>query len=253
MHKIFPLIIALALALPTLLYASDNNFFKSTYDESREQFLKASTLLASFPEISLKKLEFADPNDNQLTTNVTWVRANKPNTHLIVVLSGLHGIEGFVGSAVQSRMLTNLKPTIKSDYLFVHALNPYGFKYFRRVDRDNIDLNRNLVTDISDFTKLNTAYGEIDSFLNPKSPAQLSFFSQVGFIYTSVKLILQHSIDSVRQSILLGQHQFPKGLYFGGTNYQYQKKIIDQLYEDIIKNYDKVIMVDLHTGYGERN
>lgn len=252
MHETFFLILVLTLTLPALSNTNDNDFFRSNYDESREQFLKLQTMPASYPEISVKKLEFADPYDSQLITDVAWVQAKKPNTHLIIVVSGLHGIEGFVGSAVQSRMLTNIKPNIKSDYLFVHALNPYGFKNFRRVDRSNVDLNRNLVTNPIDFTNSNNAYSNIDFFLNPKTSAQLSFFSHLNFIYNSVKLILQYSIDSVRQSILLGQHQFSKGLYFGGFNYQYQKKIMDQLHEDIIKNYDKVMIVDLHTGYGER-
>jgi hypothetical protein len=33
-------------------------------------------------------------------------------------------------------------PTI----VFVHALNPFGFKHHRRVNEDNVDLNRNFLT-----------------------------------------------------------------------------------------------------------
>lgn len=242
-----------ALSLPALLFASDGTeFFKSSYDEARSQFKNVSDLQANTPGMNLQQLEFFDPLDSQLKTDVTWLRPIKPNSRLIVVFSGLHGIEGLAGSAIQSRMLMELKPTMKSDYLFVHALNPYGFKNFRRVDRFNIDLNRNFILNKPDFLTPNKAYEKLDSFLNPTHPAQLSFFSRFHFIFLSLQLILQHSLDSVRQSILIGQHQFPKGLYYGGSDHQYQKKIIDTLNTDIFNTYEKIVAVDLHTGYGEK-
>ena len=248
MYKVF----LIAFALPVFLQANDDDFFKSNYDDARAQFKNISAMQTDASGMNLQQLEFSDPSDSELKTDVTWVRAKKPNDNLIVVLSGLHGIEGFAGSAIQSRLLKNLKSDLKSDYLFVHALNPYGFKNFRRVDRSNIDLNRNFIIDTSDFAKVNQSYQELDSFLNPKHAAKVTFLSRLSFIFSSLQLILQHSIDSVRQSILVGQHQFSKGLYYGGSNHQYQKNIIDQLHADIFKLYEKIVVVDLHTGYGQK-
>ena len=66
-------------------------------------------------------------------------------------ISGTHGPEGFAGSAIQAAILDQLaaKPLSKDDptVVFVHALNPYGFANNRRVNEDNVDLNRNYLTD----------------------------------------------------------------------------------------------------------
>ena len=80
---------------------------------------------------------------------------------VLLHISGTHGVEGHAGSAIQRRLLRrvssagslqnymasiaegckdgDLVPTV----VLVHALNPYGFVMGRRVDQDNVDLNRN--------------------------------------------------------------------------------------------------------------
>jgi hypothetical protein len=61
--------------------------------------------------------------------------------------SGLHGVEGFAGSAIRLALLEQL-PSISSDgaILVLHALNPYGMAWFRHVNVNNVNLNRNFIT-----------------------------------------------------------------------------------------------------------
>ena len=66
----------------------------------------------------------------------------------LIISSGTHGIEGYAGSALQIGLLrdglTEILPHGTVCYL-VHAVNPFGFSYKRRVNEDNVDLNRNFI------------------------------------------------------------------------------------------------------------
>ena len=70
----------------------------------------------------------------------------------MVIISETHGVEGFCGSGCQvgflvERVYEGLPKTV--GVALVHALNPYGFAWLRRVNEDNVDLNRNF----RDFTE----------------------------------------------------------------------------------------------------
>ncbi len=245
-------VLILTLFLLPAVVAADDSLFQTTFEGSRSQYLQAIAKVETSKDKSIYQMQFPDPQDAALVTDVTWIRNTKKAANLIMIISGLHGIEGFTGSAVQVNILKNIKSNTTSDYLFIHALNPYGFKNFRRTDRDNIDLNRNFAAN-EVYASVNQEYSNINSFLNPDKPAKLNLFSRPLFIFSALKLILDTSIESLRRSILLGQYNHPKGIYFGGSKPAYQKVIIDQLHGEILIKYAKVFVIDLHTGYGERN
>ncbi|MFX7984992.1 DUF2817 domain-containing protein, partial [Acinetobacter baumannii] len=52
--------------------------------------------------------------------------------------------------------------------LLVHAVNPYGFAHLRRVNEDNVDLNRNSV-DFAEAASANPADIEVDPLLLPST------------------------------------------------------------------------------------
>jgi hypothetical protein len=82
---------------------------------------------------------------------VALLGAQNPE-NLLVLISGTHGVEGFCGSGCQIGYLADqLYEALSSTtgLLLVHALNPFGFAWLRRVNEDNIDLNRNF----HDFSK----------------------------------------------------------------------------------------------------
>lgn len=83
----------------------------------------------------------------------------------IIHCSGTHGIEGYLGSAIQLRFLHELflqqekqlrtnnvhapptKNTPVKKVLLIHAINPYGMRHHRRTNENNVDLNRNVLSD----------------------------------------------------------------------------------------------------------
>src|SRR5258708_37200548 len=69
-------------------------------------------------------------------------------TNMLVLISSTHGVEGHCGSGAQIAWLRTGGPTKLPNGTgasLIHAINPYGFAWTRRVTEDNVDLNRNFV------------------------------------------------------------------------------------------------------------
>lgn len=95
-----------------------------------------------------------------LTIDVAILRGSKEK--YLIHFSGTHGrviirimfiklgVEAYSGSAIQAAYLHSLCFENKNPYpsdiqptiIFVHSVNPYGFQFHRRVNEENIDLNR---------------------------------------------------------------------------------------------------------------
>ncbi|KAL3798275.1 hypothetical protein HJC23_000189 [Cyclotella cryptica] len=115
---------------------------------------------------------------------------NRDNIN-IIHSSGVHGVEGYLGSAIQLRFLHELiiqneerldsrkdalsKETKLRHVLIIHAVNPYGMRHHRRTNENNVDLNRNALSaeewKLIRFRDPNfEGYVDLDSVLNPFSP-----------------------------------------------------------------------------------
>ena len=173
---------------------------------------------------------------------------------LIIVTSGLHGVEGFAGSAIQRHLLKKWQETKSFDVLMIHGLNPWGFKYKRRVNQRNVDLNRNFVSAGKGFEKKNFAYRSLTEFLNPREKASSGFFDKIGFYLSSIRLVMREGKRQLRQAILEGQYEISTGIFFGGAVYQPLKVYVTDVFDKYVLNrgYDTIVFVDLHTGYGKK-
>lgn len=233
-----------------------------TYPEQRNHFLAAVRSIendtASSWQVKVNSIETENLlSEIDLWTDFVWLKpkSNIQNRKVVVVTSGLHGIEGYVGSAVQSEMLTKNFSVHKNstfDILIVHTVNPWGMNFKRRVNRNNVDLNRNFDQTSDLFQTQNTAYAKINNFLNPKKEFELSVFNKPLFILDSLFLILKHSMRAVRQAILQGQYQYSEGIYYGGPSRQPETQRLMSLAKELDATYDHVLWIDLHTGYGSR-
>ncbi|NUM58242.1 MAG: DUF2817 domain-containing protein [Bdellovibrionaceae bacterium] len=174
---------------------------------------------------------------------------------LVIIQSGTHGIEGHAGSGIQSFLIDyiQLQKVSKTSFLFIHGVNPHGFKNNRRVNQNNVDLNRNFAEDKSLFSSQNQSYEKINFFLNPTDKQKQNFLTTLSFYYNSVVLVLKHSKDTLKRAILKGQYHQPKGIYFGGNDYQPEFFVINSIWDKFIPDFNEVLLVDLHTGYGERS
>ena len=169
----------------------------------------------------------------------------------VVVSSGLHGVEGFFGSAAQLALLdgplADWTPPDGCALVLIHALNPYGFAWLRRVNEDNIDLNRNFLFGDQTYRGSPDKYEALDALLNPASPPA----SFEPFLAKAGLRILRHGLPALKSAVAGGQYDFPKGLFFGGSGKSKTFDIVEHQLPEWVGRPEQVIHVDYHTGLGK--
>lgn len=236
---------------------SDNlQYFQESYDDCRKSFLaEAYKTKGIYKNVSISNLKIESKVDSDLTIDYCYIPAQKTFKRLFILTSAVHGVEGYVGSAVQQMFLNELLKEISLDnmgLLLIHGINSYGFKYKRRVTENNVDLNRNCSTDKMLFESVNSGYSDLNGMLNPTNKANTKSVGNIFFQLNAIQKIIQYSMGTLRQAVLQGQYQYEKGVYFGGKELEPSIKAVTPLIQDIAKNYDMVFNIDLHTGYGKR-
>ncbi|HEY6877133.1 MAG TPA: DUF2817 domain-containing protein, partial [Polyangiales bacterium] len=143
--------------------------FSPDYDSARARFREAARR-ARFT-LSACPIGQRGPNGTELTIDFAQ-RGPIHASRVLVISSGLHGIEGYFGSAVQWTWLEQQTSTLSPGHrvVLIHALNPYGFAHRRRVNEDNVDLNRNFVRQGVAFEGAHPSYRALDPLLNPQQP-----------------------------------------------------------------------------------
>jgi len=143
--------------------------FSPDYTAARARFRSSSLALGC--TLEEHSIDQRGPDGEDLTIDLTRMGADAPR-RVVIVSSGLHGVEGFFGSAVQAALLEDQlggwKPPLGCALLLVHALNPYGFAWVRRVNEDNADLNRNFLLPGERYEGSPEKYPELDDFFNPR-------------------------------------------------------------------------------------
>src|SRR5581483_755215 len=119
--------------------------FAPDYFAARDRFRAAATRLGWAAEAL--PIAARGPAGEELTIDVA-ASPGSPNAPVLLTTSGVHGVEGFFGSAVQVAALdtwatTGPPPGVRC--VFVHAVCPSGFAHLRRFDETNTDLNRNFL------------------------------------------------------------------------------------------------------------
>lgn len=231
-------------------------FYPNSYEESHERLEKyVQEKIEMFPKMQKLNLVIPTETETKLTIDTVYFPQDGPiKERFLIITSGTHGVEGFTGAAIQHAFLDNLKPEwLKSmGVLIVHAVNPYGFHFKRRVTEHNIDLNRNFSGTAQLFASHNEAYANFDDFLNPKKPLHVSGFQQVLLFAKSLWKLARYGKKELTQIVVGGQYQKPKGVYFGGHEHEIHVSIIKNEFTRLGEGYQKILHIDLHTGFGER-
>lgn len=250
-------LLALLWVSPTYSQTTDRSaYFKETYDLCRKQFLEEVQLIKErYEQVQVREIQVPGARDQELFVDICYIPPKNKSTKLLILTSGTHGVEGYVGHAVQELFIHEfLNPELIGDLgvLIIHGLNPYGFKHYRRVTENNVDLNRNSDIDPDLFKTVNSGYAELVDFLNPTEPVNTGSMHNRFFAVAAIRKILKASLPVLRQAVLQGQYQFPDGLYYGGQSLEPQIAEIAPLIKKVAEPYEKVLAIDLHTGYGER-
>ena len=140
--------------------------FAHNYADARAKFLAIAARYGAPVRSYLNPLK--GPEDEELATDTVWLGPADAR-RVMVLTSATHGIEGFCGSGCQIDWLLGAGPARLPDgvaALIVHAVNPYGFAWLRRVTEENVDLNRNGI-DFGQPPPANPGYAELREALSP--------------------------------------------------------------------------------------
>jgi hypothetical protein len=248
--------VVLAQSPATIIDESALSYYQESYEACRNKFRNLSSeIKQKNSKTQISRLRVPSQIDGDLTIDFCYLPALK-KSKLVIISCGVHGVEGFAGSAVQRMFMKEILPKIdlKDTGIFlIHGMNPYGFKYVRRVTENNVDLNRNCDVDRALFSSKNEGYSGLVEFLNPQEEVDIGSMGNRFFFIRAVLKILQESIKSLRQSVLQGQYVFEKGIFFGGKDFEPQVRLIQSKLIETIRNYDAIFGIDLHTGWGARN
>jgi hypothetical protein len=168
---------------------------------------------------------------------------------LLIVSSACHGVEGYCGSGVQVAALHDAEWREAAHaqgvaVLYIHALNPYGFSHIRRVTNENVDLNRNF-HDFSQPLPDNAAYRELQPLLLPQQwPPSPDNQAATG------EFIATRGMPAFQAAISRGQHEFPDGLFFGGTAPTWSNQTLRSVLAQHSPGVKRLAWIDLHTGLG---
>jgi hypothetical protein len=229
------------------------NYFPTSYEDSRERFIQSLSLFQSkWPNAHLESYPLKEhPN---LTIDWIWAEpARKEN--IIIISTALHGVEGFVGSAMQYMFMQEFLPRLNPEntgLLLVHAVNPWGMKHRRRFNPNNVDLNRNFVYGGDFDINLNLLYPQLKDLLTPQRRINSILGETLRFAVQVIMLIVKHGVKDGRDGILMGQYIEPDGFYFGGQELQEETLVMMDLLQKAMHDYSTVLHLDMHSGYGPR-
>ena len=220
-----------------------SRYFSDDYTTARRRFLEAANTVGA--TIHTLQLPSRTPEDELLSIDIAWVGTSTPSRALIHT-SGLHGVEGFAGSAIQLALLDQ-SLSVPSDgaIVLVHTLNPYGMAWLRRVNENNVDLNRNFIASEEQKKAASEIYRKLDPFLNPKSPPSADYFYAKAGYYA-----LRYGVRQLKQAIAMGQYEYTKGLFYGGNRLEMGPSLYLSWLADKLASLKRGFAIDVHTGLG---
>lgn len=221
--------------------------FASSYVQSQARFLDA--MAAHDPHHARWVLDgVTGLHGEALASDVALIGAPDSDS-VIVVSSGVHGIEGYAGAGCQvsalrdEDLMRDLGRSGKA-LLLIHAVNPYGFSFGRRANEANIDINRNFV-DFPAPADWNAAYADVHPLLLPPnwppSPADVQALSA----YRE-----RLGMAAFQSALSSGQYSHADGLFYGGSEPSWSRRMLTEVLGRFVAGRRRAIWIDIHTGLG---
>lgn len=223
--------------------------FSPTYATARGRFLLAADRAGARVDV-LTNTAASAPDGGTLTSDVAVLGPPDADGALLV-FSGTHGPEGFVGSAAQIALLDSLAGRANElavRVVLVHAINPWGFAHISRTTENNVDLNRNFI-DWRAAPPINTPYAELHPWL---CPPEWSARSLADADAGREAWIVKHGQDTYVDVTSRGQYSHPDGLNYGGAGREWSNQALETIIGRHLADVKRIALIDWHTGLGER-
>lgn len=217
-----------------------------TYDECRTRFRLAAATAGH--QVHASPIAAAGPQGEELTIDAVMIGAQQPDRAL-VVLSGVHGVEGFITSQMQTDLISRLDPVALPDdaaVLLVHAVNPWGMAWGRRQNESNVDLNRNWRR-----SETEPLHNDAYDIVHPLACPDTDRLPDVDALLVEVRdLVATHGVDWLTRAITTGQFRHPDGLHYGGERTEESNRTVEWIVSTHLGPVARSLVLDLHTGDG---
>ena len=220
-----------------------------TYAEGRRCFLEACS--AAGAAVVTHPHPLLGPDGAELATDVALV-GDVAARRVLLVCTATHGVEGFTGSACLLQWLRAhadssglLPPDTRA--VLVHAINPHGYAWVRRVNEDNIDLNRNFI-DHDAPRAPNAMYTAAHPFVRPATDSPPDWSAADAGLAAVAEA---NGVSDAMRTVLGGQYERADGIFYGGTRPAWSNEMIRRIVrEHVGDTAERLIFLDLHTGLG---
>ena len=235
---------------------SYSEYFYNTYDDVR-QGIKNRIEKLTAAGVTVEVSEYAIDAEDGLYVDNFFLPASGEKKNLVVLTTGVHGMEGFIGSVMLDVFFEEIYTTLDTEntgVLVVANVNPYGMKYLRRYNENNVDLNRNFIIDWEGFDlSSNKDYPEVKEFLQPEGAIGNALWHEADFYLSLAKEALTKGADKVSDALLTGQYEYPQGVYYGGNGDEKSTTYLKGVFEECLDGeYENIVHIDIHSGYGPR-
>jgi Protein of unknown function (DUF2817) len=225
----------------------DPSHFPADYDEARRRFLSAAETRGA--ALSSRPIAARGRRGEELALDLAYLGPEAP-ARLLVVSSGIHGVEGFAGSAIQQQLLreqlTGLGLPRDAGVLLLHAVNPYGFANARRVNESNVDLNRNFLRHPQEHAP-NPDYDTLYAAINPE---RLDEESDAASRSALLGFAQRHGFPRLQEVLSRGQYAHPLGVYYGGAREEESARALREIALEETRGASRIVWLDVHTGLG---
>ncbi len=224
------------------------NSFSNNYREARQKFCHALHEAQGHHEQVVHPER--GPDGGELTTDVGYIGPQDAEA-VLVLISGTHGVEGFCGSGLQIELMNQWDTSRRATtcgLLVIHALNPYGFAWLRRVTHENIDLNRNWV-DFSQPLPANPGYDELAEVLVPRLWTQETVRQRAE---AERKFAAAHGYAALGKALNAGQYTHPDGIHYGGCGSSWSRQTQTAIFTTHLSQAKRIAIIDVHSGLGPR-
>ncbi|WP_169720887.1 M14 family metallopeptidase [Alteribacter aurantiacus] len=231
-------------------------YFPETYEAAKEHFLEFENVLRSdYGRVEHSALRITE--DERLTIDTFIVEAEKAERTLMIT-TGVHGIEGYVGLGMLDVFFAKVYPDLDKEttnLILVHAVNPWGMEEYRRFNENNVDLNRNFIDDRDRFDyEFNEAYVEVNGLLEKDRPLRQLAIEDTGFMLSAISHVIASGADTIKDALVTGQFTHPNGVYYGGLEDEVSTAFMKELMKEGLETgVAQLVYIDLHTGYGPRD
>lgn len=217
--------------------------FSDSYAEARAAFLAVAEVRDAAVISTVHPTERGAQGEDLAIDIAVFGEANAEKSLLLV--SGTHGQEAFLGSALQIEFLRSVQIPAGINIVAVHALNPWGFSHLSRTDEANIDLNRNF----GDFGKpvLDDLYPMLFEALCPDDWTE----ETVDWSGVREQVTREHGVQRMVTALAGGQSAEPRGLTYTGTAPSWSRNVVADVLPRVLGSVKKVAFIEWHTGLGE--